>query len=177
MGLVAVARVAAMTALAALWDAIYPLHLSAVADLTSHWAFKITAAAFELNLIKGHAEANGAILVGAATIVEVDIAEAFIIGFLANGLATRADGLAFQLFHFALALAPLIDAVAISTAVTTIRVAVAAIIVTISGRATVRCADRYAAMAVPDRDRRVGAFAFAMAIIGQSRGGKEQWRR
>lgn len=176
MGLVAVARVAAMTALAALWDAIYPLHLSAVADLTSHWAFKITAAAFELNLIKGHAEANGAILVGAATIVEVDIAEAFIIGFLANGLATRADGLAFQLFHFALALAPLIDAVAISTAVTTIRVAIAAII-TIGVIATVRRTDRNAAMTVPDRDRRVGAFAFAMAIIGQSRGGKEQWRR
>lgn len=109
-----------MTALAALWDAIDPLYIGSTAHLAGHLTLNITAAAFELNLVKGHTEALAAILIGAATIVEVDIAEAFIIGFLANGLAASTNGLAFQLFHFTAGLAPLVDAISIAAIVSTV---------------------------------------------------------
>ncbi len=155
-GLVAVAVMAAMVA-ARLRDAIDPVNLALTYD-TGHRAFKVTAATFKLDLVKGHLKAAWADLVGTPSAVKVDIAETDIARLLGNRPAAGTFGLALKLR----------TAVAIT--------GISAIPIAITGIADPVRPGRIGDGAITGLDRNGGTRAFAMRLVSQGWRGEEQGR-
>src|SRR3990167_2403155 len=88
----------------------------AAAHFAGDAGLMVPAAAFELDLVEVHEEAVGADLADALLLVEVAVAVAPVVGFLADGLAAGLEGIAGQLAHFTAGLAILVEAAAIVAA-------------------------------------------------------------
>ena len=83
--------------LATLRDAVNPANFVTAADNAGHRPLKIAATAFKLHLIKGDSEPARANLFGIAAMLKIDIAEAEMIGLVADRPSTGANSAALEL--------------------------------------------------------------------------------
>ncbi len=155
---------AIVATLSALRDAMDLADLITASDDTGNRALNVTSAGFKLDLVKGHAESPRSDLFGIATIIKVDIPEAEIVRFIANGPATGADRAAFHL--------PVILAVAIIAIMAVMTVGV------VANRAMTAIVIAEMQGAIAGLYRNAAGHAFArFAMVGQRWCGEEQRRR
>ncbi len=84
-----------VAALTALRDPVQITDLITAADDAGHGTFNIAATRFELDFIKGHPVTAPTNLFDIATIVEIDVSKAQIVGFVSDRAATCLHGATF----------------------------------------------------------------------------------
>jgi hypothetical protein len=77
------------------WDAPDIAYSVSAANHAGHWSLDLTTPSFELNFVERHTVPPRADSFGIATIVEVDIMETAIVGFIPNRASAGANGTAF----------------------------------------------------------------------------------
>lgn len=154
----------AVATLTACRDAIDVHNSVTITNDARYRAFQITTATFELDLVKGHSVASWANAFGIASIVEVDIAEADISGFIDDGPAASTDGLtAFQAI--------------IKTSITIAIVSIATPIIVITDRAIAAIVDAQTDCTVSGLDRDTAREGWTALTMFGERGRCEEQRR